>query len=264
MTAPDLAAADAALLARLPGWAFQFMLVLCRGGAVCMLLPGIGEAETPATLRAGFALALAALLLPGLAEALPDMPASAWRGAAMLGAEIVAGLFLGWLARLAALALPVAGQIIAVATGHASVLQPDAVLGGQGAALGRLLGLAAPALALSSGLYALPLAALAGSYRVIPAGAALPAGDTAASVVAALLAMFALALRLAAPFVLAGIVWNVTLALVSRLVPHIQVFFLAAPAQLLGGLLLLGLLAGALLEAWRERMAAALAALPGL
>jgi flagellar biosynthetic protein FliR len=256
--------ADAELIARLPGLAFMFVLVLCRAGGACMLIPGIGEAEVPAMLRAGFALALTLLLLPVLAADLPSAPTAVWRGFGMIGAELLTGLFLGWLARLAVLALPLAGQIIAVVTGQASVLQPDAVLGSQGAAVGRLLGLAAPVLVLATGLHALPLMALAGSYRIIPAGAVLPAADTTMSVLTALLDMFALALRLATPFVLAGIVWNVTLALVSRLVPHVQVFFLAAPAQLLGGLLLLGLLGAALLEVWREQLATALGALPGL
>jgi flagellar biosynthetic protein FliR len=109
MTAPALDPADALLLARLPEWAFQFTLVLCRAGAACMLIPGIGEAETPAMLRAGFALLLTLLLLPALAPMLPDAPASLWRGAGMVGAELLTGLFIGWLARLALLRFDLAG-----------------------------------------------------------------------------------------------------------------------------------------------------------
>ena len=182
----------------------------------------------------------------------------------MLVAELVNGLFLGWLTRLALLALPLAGQFIATLTGQASVLQPDAVLGSQGTAMGRLLALAAPVLLFATGLHRLPLAAIAGSYRVIPAGQFLPAGDTAQTVVAAAAGMFALALRLAAPFVLAGIVWHVALAAASRLVPQIQVYFLAAPATLLGGLLLLGLLSGSLLKVWQDAVSGSFAGLPGM
>ena len=49
----------------LPGLAFAFALVLCRAGMVVMLLPGLGETEPPAIVRAGLALALSLLLLPG-------------------------------------------------------------------------------------------------------------------------------------------------------------------------------------------------------
>ena len=255
---------NAALPVLLPRFAFAFVLVLARTGAACMLLPGIGEAALPATMRAAFALALTGALLPVLAPELPVLPGDPWHGLLMLAAELAAGLLLGWLARLLLLALPVAGQVLALLIGQASVLQPDELLGPQGAALGRLLGLAGPVLLLASGLYALPLQALAGSYRVLPAGTLLPAGDTAASVVAAVAACFALALRLAAPFLLGGIVWNVTLAALARLAPQLQVFFLVAPVQVLGGLLLLGLLAGAVLAVWQQDVAAGLAALPGL
>lgn len=82
--------------------------------------------------------------------------------------------------------------------------------------------------------------------------------------VGAVSACFALALRLAAPFVLASIVWYVALALLGRLVPNLQVFFLASPAQLLGGLALLATLGTALLAAWQETARAAFRLLPGL
>ncbi len=258
-----MSADDAALLARLPGLAFAFALLLARVGAACMLLPGLGEAALPAMIRAGFALALTAVLLPVLAPALPAPPADVWHGLRMVAAELAVGLLLGWLARMAMTALSVAGEFIALFGGQASVLQPDEVLGPQGAAIGRLLGLAGPVLLLGSGLHALPLQALAGSYDVLPAGVLLPAADTASQAVAAVAACFALGLRLAAPFLLAGIVWHAALAGLGRLAPQLPVFFLAAPAHLLGGLLLLGLLAGGLLTVWGREMAAALASLPG-
>ena len=259
-----MTAADAVLIAHLPAWAFAFVLLLCRTGAACMLIPGSGEAEVPMLIRAGFAVALTVLLLPVVAPDMPPPPDDAWRSFGMVAAELASGLLLGWLARLVMVALSLAGQILAVVSGHSSVLQPDSVLGAQGAAIGRLMSLAAPVLVFASGLYAMPLAAMVASYRVIPAGALLPAGDTAQTVVEAVAACFALALRLAGPFVLASIVWHVALALLGRLVPNLQVYFLAAPAQLLGGLMLLAVLASALLVAWREQAGASFRLLPGL
>ncbi len=255
---------DAALLAELPTWAFAFVLVLARVGCACMLLPGIGEVELPATVRAGFALAFSLMLLPVLAPLLPPAPADVAGAVAMVAAEVAVGLWLGWLARLAMLALPMAGQVIAGMTGLANVLQPDAQLGPQSSSLARMFSLAAPVAIMAAGLHALPLAALEGSYRTLPPGLALPSGDVAQVVVAAVGASFALALRLAAPFVLAGIVWNVALGLLTRLVPQLQIYFAAMPGQILGGFLLLGLLAGAVLTAWLEEVRTVFAGLPGL
>ncbi len=256
--------ADAALLAGLPGWAFAFVLLLARTGAAIMLIPGSGEAEVPTMVRAGFAVALTALLLPVLGPHLPPPPDDVGPLIYMVAAELLTGLFLGWLARMVVVALSLSGQMLAMVSGHANVLQPDSVLGVQGAAFGRLLALAGTVMVFSTGLYALPIAAIAGSYSVIPAGTLLPAADTANSVVTSVATMFALALRLAAPFVLASMVWHLALALLSRLVPQLQVFFIATPAQLAGGLALFGLFGAALLTAWHEAASAALGALPGV
>jgi flagellar biosynthesis protein FliR len=253
-----------ALLATLPAWGFSAMLLVARIGCACMLLPGVGEAEVPAMLRIGMTLVLTGLLLPVVFALPPPVPESPVMLMGMVAAECVTGLWLGWLARLPVLALPMGGQIIATMTGLSSVLQPDPALGAQSSALARMFSLIAPVLVLGTGLYRLPLAALAGSYRLVEAGALLPSADATSGVVAAVGAAFALALQLSAPFVLASVVWQAGLGLAARLVPSLQVFTAAMPGQILGGLALLALLAGSVLGAWRDAMGAALAALPGL
>jgi flagellar biosynthetic protein FliR len=242
--------------------AFAFMLVLCRCGAAVMLLPALGETDPPVMVRAGLALGIAVLLVPVVAPGLPKEPADFLALAGLIAGEILAGGLLGWLARLIALALSASGQVISLMIGQSSVLQPDPVLGAQTAIIGRLLNLVAPVVILTSGLYALPLRALAASYGVLPAGSIWPAGDIAEIAVRTVSQSFDLALRLAAPFVLTSMLWQAGLGLLARLVPQIQVYFASLPGQLLGGLLLLALLGGSIIDAWTEAMRAAFSALP--
>ena len=253
----------AALLADLPGWSFAFMLVLARFGAAMALLPGLGEATVPALVRVGLALGISVLLLPGLLPLMPPMPAAGLTAAGMIGAEVTTGLWLGWLARLICLALPMAAQFIAFLLGISSVLQPDPELGPQSTALAALFDLAVPLVILVSGLYALPLTALAGSYHLIPAGTLLPSADSTAMAVAAVAQAFGLALRLASPFILASIVWHVAIGLIARLVPRLQVYFVSMPGQIVGGLALLASLFGVIMAAWQDAVRDSLAALPG-
>jgi flagellar biosynthetic protein FliR len=252
------------LLDLLPLYGFGMMMVLCRLGSACMLLPGLGEAELPATIRLAIALAFTALVLPVLAPEMPPPPKSPLVLACMVLAEITTGLWLGWLVRLMLFALPMAGQIIAGAVGMTNVLQQDAMLGGGASALSRLFGLAAPLLLLISGLWSAPVIAVVGLYRILPPGAALPSIDTAQAVIAALDGAFALALRLSAPFLLAGLVFHLALALIARLVPQLQTYFAAAPGQILGGMALLLLLSPLLLDIWQSEARAVLVSLPGL
>ena len=251
-------------LATLPAWAFAFVLVLGRIGAALTLLPGLGEAAPPAMLRAGLALGITVLILPGIAPLVPQMPVTMTTAAGMVAAEVLTGLWLGWLARLLVLALPIAGQLIAFMLGVSSVLVTDTELGAQNSALEQLFSLAAPVALLISGLYAVPLAALAGSYDLIAPGALLPAGDSTVMAVRAVAQCFALALELASPFVLAAVVWNVVIGLLARLVPNVPVYFVALPGQILGGLLLLAVLAGAIMTTWHDAVSASFARLPGL
>lgn len=182
----------------------------------------------------------------------------------MVGAELLAGAALGWLARLPSLALSMAGAVMSYMTGLTSVVQTDPALGGQSAAMSRLFGIMAPVLVLSSSLYALPLSALAGSYHVIPPGAVMPAAPLADMVQEAVASSFGLAIRLSAPFLLAGVLFHAGLGLLARLAPQLQVMSASAPGQLLGGLVLLGLLAAPILAAWSGAMSSAWAGLPGL
>ncbi|GGG23179.1 flagellar biosynthetic protein FliR [Caldovatus sediminis] len=256
--------AAALLGAPLAVLAFQAVLVFARLGAAALLLPGIGEQEIPAAPRLVLGLVVTALLLPGIGPALPDAPEAPLEAARLLLLEVLAGLFLGGLARLVVFALGIAGQAVALLLGLATVLVPEAQFGGQGTAPARLLMMGGVALVLGSGLYAVPLRALAESYTVLPPGASWPAGEAAELYARAAGESVALALRLAAPFVLGAVLFHLALALLARLAPQLQIFFIAMPGQILLGLTLFALLLPALMETFGAAATEAFAALPGL
>ena len=114
----------ATLLAALPGLAFGLMLVLCRVSAAVMVLPGIGESEIPMVVRAALAVGIAVLIYQGVRTLLPAPQLPVPQLVALIAAELACGLLIGWLARLLALSLPIAGQIISTMIGLSSVLQP--------------------------------------------------------------------------------------------------------------------------------------------
>jgi len=239
------------------------MLVLARFGAAMALLPGLGETAAPAMIRAGFALSITLLLLPVIFPTPPHAPQADLAAAAMIAAEVITGLWLGWLARLVCIALSMAGQFISYMLGISTVLQPDPEFGAQSTALATLFDAVGPLVILVSNLYTLPLTALAGSYRVIPPGTVLPVADGAAAAVSAVAQCFALALRLASPFLLASIVWHVAIGLVARMVSRMQVYFVSLPGQIVGGLLLLALVFAGTLAAWQDAALDVFGALPG-
>jgi len=245
--------ADPGLLHALLPLALGFMLALARIGGAVMLLPGVGEAVVPQGLRAGFAASLSALLLPVL-------PIPAFTGAnadpgpvtliALLAHELAIGIWLGMMARLFVLALPIAGEVISYQMGLSSVISPDQELGSQSTLLSSVFGTFATTLILVTGLYALPLQALVASYNILPVGIGLPAGGALEIAERLTGQSFALGIQLSMPFLVAGLLWQAGLAIMTKLVPQMQIFMVAMPGQLLGGIALLALLGTAIANAW--------------
>jgi flagellar biosynthesis protein FliR len=253
-----------ALLHALPTLGFGFMLVVARVGTTLLTGPGLGETEIPATVRIALAVVLSALVYPLVQTHLPPLPEAVPELIGLLGLEIIVGAWLGFMTRVLVMALAIAGDIMSFMIGLSSVLQIDPSLGVQVPALQRMMALMAIALLFVSGLYVLPIEAVVGSYAVIRPGSAFDAGGAAQLVTRAVADSFGLALRLAAPFVITCLVWQTALGFISRLVPNIQVHVVSAPAQILGGLMLLSVAIAIVLENWSAGMQQAFSLLPGL
>lgn len=263
---PDLTAPNGSL----PVLVGMFMIVLCRVSAIVVVAPALGETNAPARIRAGLCLMMTLALLPAVSSKLTAVSGEALRMPAMalniVASELLCGFFIGILARLLTMSLAITGQIIALFTGMASVIQTDTQLGASSTAISHMTSALVPIILFSTGLYALPLTALSGSYVLFPAGhiTALLTGDMALSVTKAASESFHIAMQLAAPYLLIGTLWPAMLGVLNRLMPSIQVYSLAMPAQILGGIFLMALLIQILTGTWTEKMRETLADLPGI
>ena len=61
-------------------------------------------------------------------------------------------------------------------------------------------------------------------------------GDAAKLAIGAVARGFSLAVRISAPFIVFGLVFNLAMGVLSRFMPQLQVYFLAMPATILIGL----------------------------
>ena len=229
----------------LPTNTFGALLIFARIGTAMMLLPGFGEVYVPQRYRLLFALIFSALLLPILSPILPPLPASPADLAVVLGGELIVGVFIGTLTRLILSALQTAGQIVSMQTGlsYAQVFNPmeasqDSVPSVFYAILGVLL-------IFLTNVHHLMLHGLVDSYAVFVPGHLPPVEDLSQTIARAVAASFRLAIEMAAPFIVLGTVFFVGLGLIARLVPQFQVLFVTQPLQIIGGLLLMGLLSAA-------------------
>ena len=223
-------------------------LMFSRVGAMLMLLPGFGEPSIPARIRLSFALILAVALAPGLAARMPEAPASAWAASGLILSESLIGIMLGGAARLLVSALGTAGQIMGLEIGIAFAQTADPTQNQSGQIMAVFLSLMGVAMIFATGLDHMFIAGIVGSYDLIAPGGKVPLADGANLALEATSLSFRIGFQIAMPVIAAGLVFRVGMAVLSRLIPQIQVFFVVMPLQLLGGFAVIafGLSAGML------------------
>lgn len=212
--------------------AFALGLVFARMGSTVMLLPGFAESYVSPRIRLMFAFALALVVTPVVSVHLPPMPSSTLSAAVLVGGEVVIGVFMGGLVRMLISALHVAGVIIGFQASLSNATFFDPSNAQQGALIAAFLNIIGVLLVFVSDLHHLMLMAIADSYTLFKPGAPLPLGDFSQTLVRLLSQTFALGLQLASPFIVVGTVFYAGLGLLGRLMPQVQVFFIAMSLQI--------------------------------
>ena len=227
----------------LPATAYGFLLIFSRVGTMLMLIPALGEAMIPARMRLTFALAMSLALYPLLAPSLPPMPSDIFGLVTLVGHELLVGLILGGVSRMIVMATQVAGAVIAYQAGLSFAQSADPTQGGmQGALIGGFLSFLGVALIFATDLHHVALAAIYDSYSIFSPTSDLMLGDVLQMALKAFSSAFVIGVQMSAPFLVFGLVFSLGLGILSRLMPQLQVFFIAMPAGIGIGLLLMALL----------------------
>jgi flagellar biosynthetic protein FliR len=222
----------------LPTLAAAFMLVFARIGAMVMLLPGFGESNIPMRVRLVIALGLTLIILPLHRNAFNVDMGSIVPLLVLMIREIIIGIVLGATARVTLSALQVAGSVIAQQLGLGFVTSVDPTQGQQGVLIGNFLNLLGITLLFVTDTHHLIIAALNDSYKIFAPGEIMPSGDVAALATNAFTVAFKIGVQLAAPFLVFGLVFNMGLGVLARLMPQMQVYFVGVPLSILIGFLI--------------------------
>jgi flagellar biosynthesis protein FliR len=231
----------------LPALGATFLLVFARTGTMVMLLPGLGEQNISPRMRLTIALILAAVLVPLHRNDYHVDTSALAPSIVLLVGEILIGAVLGLTARLTISALDVAGSVIAQQLGLGFVTAIDPTQGEQGALLGNFLTMLGITLFFATDMHYLVIAALNDSYTLFVPGEVPATGDVAALVTQTVSGAFRIGIQLSAPFLAFGLLFNLGLGVLSRLMPQMQVFFVALPASILIGFLFLVLALGSMM-----------------
>lgn len=228
------------------------IMVFIRVSALVSLLPAFGDRSVPGRIKLGLAVAFTLIVAPTIPIiSAPTGPLSL-AGFAM--SEVGIGLALGFGIRMFVLILQTAGSIAAQATSLSQIL------GGAGVepvpAMGFILVVAGLALAVMAGLHVRVATFMIGTYELFPPGT-IPDGRAISQWGLGRISQgFSLAFLLAAPFVIASTIYNLTLGVINRAMPQLMVAFVGAPVITFGGLFLLFVGAPLMLTIWSEALMA--------
>lgn len=231
----------------LPSLAAVFMLMFARLGTMVMLMPGLGEQGIPVRIRLVIAIVLTLIMLP-LHQAAYSVDMQNFAPiVGLLIKELMIGAVLGLAGRIALSALQTAGAVIAQQLGLGFVTSVDPSQAQQGVLVGNFLSMLGVALIFATDMHHLVIGALDQSYNLFAPGAVLPTGDAVQLIVNTVASSFRVGAQLAAPFLVFGLLFNVGLGVLARLMPQIQIFFIGIPASIMLGFILMLFVIGAVM-----------------
>lgn len=216
-------------------------VIFSRVGTCLMLMPGFSSARIPIRVRLFVAVAFALALTPLVGDVVrtglgDDSPAALIR---LMLAEILTGAMIGLLGRAFFIALETIGMAIAMSIGLSSNLGAPVNEDEPLPAIATLLTLAATLLLFLSDQHLEIFRAIATSYTTLPVQGGFSSQFAVAQLSSKVALAFTVALRIGSPFLILSVILNFAVGLTNRLVPSVQVFFLASPFLLMGGLFLL-------------------------
>ncbi|HEX8233761.1 MAG TPA: flagellar biosynthetic protein FliR [Caulobacteraceae bacterium] len=237
----------------LPGEIWTSGLVFLRVAAIVMLLPGLSDATVPPRVRLSFALLLSLCIIPLAASTLPPLPPTMGAAVGIAIKELIIGLMIGALLRILLASLAVAGEVTALQTtlGFAQTANPSQAQ--PSVALSAFLTVMGVTLVFASGLHRSFLTAIANSYVLFAPTKTVLIQDAGQLAIRTVSQAFALGVQLAAPVIVFSLVFNIATGLVGRVMPQFQVFFVAAPLNILLGLSIFALSLGVLGLVWLNR-----------
>jgi flagellar biosynthetic protein FliR len=233
----------------LPQLAAAFLLIFARIGTMVMLMPAVGEASVPARFRLSIAVMLSLMFLPLIGPAFTitlEIPALI----RALLQELAVGFVIGGTGRMLMGGLQTAGTLVANQLGLGFVTTVDPTQGQQGAIFSGFLGLLAVTLIFAADLHHLVIAALFDSYQLFQPGQYPSTSDAADLILNTVSGAFRIGVQITAPFLIFGLVFNAGLAVLSRMMPQMQVFFIAMPATIMLGLILFALVLAGMMTTW--------------
>ena len=252
-TIPAIVVDGSVLLATINGALWTAL----RIGGLVMVAPLFGTRTVPRRVKGMLAMALAFAMSP-LAGPPPPLPGVDPLTVLTAAREVLIGVGMGFVLRLAFEAGALAGEFVAQGTGLSFAVMADPLRGTNAGVVGQWFYLCFALIFLSMNGHLMIVELLADSWRAVPLQSTwVPTPEALRAIADFGGQMFLVGIQIALPVVLAMLVINLAFGVMSRAAPSLNPIQLGLPASVLVGLLLMGTLTGQLLGPLRANLEAA-------
>lgn len=222
------------------GTVLALFAAFCRVGACFMVLPGFSSSRIPMQIRLFLAVAVSMAVLPILWDTIyPRVSDPVASYVSLIVFETLTGAVIGLIARYYVLGLQFAGTSLTMMMGFNAPPTQDVIEDTSENQLTNLISFVGLLLLFLLDFHHVVMRALVDSYSVMPLGAGFNPQSALITLTDTLAQTFMIMLRLASPFILYGLVFNIAIGLINKLAPQIPIYFISLPFLIAGGLLLL-------------------------
>lgn len=218
-------------------WAWTFFLIFTRFSLLILILPGIGMGAQGLRVRIPACMAFAGAACYAIGEPQP-LPQDLLQLFVMLGAEAFLGLLVGMIPLLAVSGAQMAGQLASTTMGLNAGNLIDPTLGTSSSDLSRIYGSLLTILFLSLGGHYTVIALASTTSGVLAPGEILNQPFSAELIGQASSKIFEAGVMIAAPVLVALLLTNFVMGIISKAVPTINLFIISFPLTVGIGLIL--------------------------
>lgn len=219
-------------------WISAFIFPFLRIFGLILAEPMLGNRIVAVPAKIGLAIFLTLLIVP-LVPAMPNVAPASAQGISIAVQQLLIGLAMGFVFRIALTAAEMAGHLAGLQMGLGFAVFFDPQTSAQTAVVGQFVGLFSTLIFLSLNGHFVVLSALVESFRALPVALEPVHAIGWRNLVAWAGVIFSTGLLIALPIVAALLVANIAVGIMSRAAPQLNIFAVGFPITLAVGLLAL-------------------------
>ena len=212
-----------------------FILIFVRMTGLFVIAPIFGRRNIPSYFKIGFAFVLSLILVNTIKTSGINY-LNFFEYAFLVIKEFLVGLTIGYVAYLIFTAIYMAGQIIDMQVGFGMVNVLDPMSNIQVPVTANFYFIISMLMFLGMNGHFLMIKGLVDSYKLVPLGAAVFGEKLMNDIINVFGSTFVLGFKISAPIVAAILITDVSLGVISRVLPQINVFVVGMPLKILLGI----------------------------